>query len=41
MIWYKINWLNQAANVIQKLKLIFLMLSISGTEIAGGTIFYK
>ena len=36
-----LNWTNQAANVIQKLILIFLLLSLSGIVKAGSNTFYK
>ena len=35
------NWSNQAANIIQKLRLIFLLLSISGIVKARGNTFRK
>ena len=41
IIQYEINWPIQVANVIQNLRLIFLLLSISGIAIAGSNTFYK
>ena len=35
------NWPNKAANIIPKLRLIYLSLSISGIIKAGSNTFYK
>ena len=38
---YQISWSNRAINIIQKLRLIFLSLTISGIVKAESNTFYK